>query len=466
MNFAETRFWQLLVSALGLILLGRVFLTRVFPSTSAHIDKIALLGLGMFLLLSVSWVTFAIFLVVAVSSYVGLAWIIGHHRRRAAIYLLILIPLQLAPLVYYKYADFIANRVIGLQIPALHDLAIPVGISFYTFQKVAFVIDTLALNRPLPRFLDYMNFAGFFPQIVAGPIERRQDLLPQMEKFRFRWLPVQIDDGARWIALGLFFKRCLADNIAPYVDISVQNNPYLIWLANLSFGLRIYYDFAGYSLIAVGLGRCLGIRLTLNFLSPYCACSSVEFWRRWHITLSRWFRDYLYIPLGGGRTKYWAGTVAVVFIVSGIWHGAGWNFLIWGAMHAAFLIINRTAAKLSLPGPLGWGLTMLATFFAWVSFYESRTEVLITKLRVLLSPAAYHLASLRAAVNQIDPGHGTTLVGLLIFSCAVLVLEWLSVRRKNEAYYYLRQPAAVVSLVFLTVLLAPGHNNAFIYFAF
>src|SRR5206468_5042002 len=141
----------------------------------------------------------------------------------------------------------------------------------------------------------------------------------------------------------------LADNLAAYFDASSTSNGYLIWLANVLFGLRIYYDFAGYSLVAFGLARCLGIRLTLNFASPYCSTSSGEFWRRWHITLSQWFRDYMYIPLGGGRTKHWAGTVAIVFLVSGIWHGAGWNFLIWGALHACFLILNRVGAKLSLP---------------------------------------------------------------------------------------------------------------------
>ena len=139
MNFAEIRFWQLLVSTLGLILLARAFFNAVFPSKSYRFDKPALLGLGLFLLLSVSWVTFAIFLVVAVSSYVGLDWIIKHHRNRGPIYLVLLIALQLSPLVYYKYADFIANRVIGLEIPAFHDLAVPVGISFYSFQTVASV---------------------------------------------------------------------------------------------------------------------------------------------------------------------------------------------------------------------------------------------------------------------------------------------------------------------------------------
>ena len=151
-----------------------------------------------------------------------------------------------------------------------------------------------------------------------------------MEGFRFRWSAENLNEGAGWIALGLFFKMCLADNLAVYFNGSVSNAWRLIWLNNLLFGLRIYYDFAGYSLIAVGLGRCLGVKLTLNFLSPYCSTSMVEFWRRWHVTLSQWFRDYVYIKLGGGRVRWLAFNVALVFIVSGI-----------GTARAAILCFGR-----------------------------------------------------------------------------------------------------------------------------
>jgi alginate O-acetyltransferase complex protein AlgI len=292
----------------------------------------------------------------------------------------VLIPVQLLPLVFYKYANFMTNQVLSLDLDFFRGLVIPVGISFYTFQKVAFVVDTLQANKPMPRFLDYMNFAGFFPQIVAGPIERREDLLPQIEQFRFRWLPQDINDGASWIVVGLFFKCCLADNLALYFDPVSLINAYLIWLANVVFGLRIYYDFAGYSLIALGIARCFGIRLTLNFASPYCATSATEFWRRWHITLSQWFRDYMYIPMGGGRVPWWAFNVTLVFVGSGIWHGAGWNFVLWGAMHGAFLIMNRAlGSRLGLPAVVSWTVTMLATFIAWLSFYELRPAVLFTK---------------------------------------------------------------------------------------
>ena len=466
MNFADLRFWQLLLAGVTLICLIRICVLGILPELSGTFDKLALLGLGLFLLSCVGRTTFTVFLVVAVTTWGGLAWIMKYHSNHARKYLLMLIALQFLPLFYFKYANFVANQVLELNMPRLHNLLIPVGISFYTFQKVAFVIDTLAFRQPLPPFLDFMNFASFFPQIVAGPIERRQNLLPQVQGFQFKWSPRDIDEGARWIVVGLFFKCCLADNLARYVDTAPSENPYLIWLANLLFGLRIYYDFAGYSLVAVGLARCLGVRLTLNFTSPYCATSITEFWRRWHITLSQWFRDYLYIPLGGGRTRWWAGVVAVVFIASGFWHGAGWNFMFWGALHASYLIFNRTAAKVPVPSLLGWALTMLATFFAWLCFYERRTDVLFSKIAVLLGPANYDADHLRAALTDLANPHGLVLASFLAVMSAVMSMEWLSIRRKSEPYYYLRQNGVGMALVILTVLLAPGKNNAFIYFAF
>jgi alginate O-acetyltransferase complex protein AlgI len=430
-------------------------------------DKAALLSLGLFLLICVSWVTFLIFLLVAVLSYVGLKWILRQDPGSWHRYLFVLIPLQLAPLVYYKYANFAMNEVLGFDLPPLRHLIIPVGISFYTFQKVAFVVDTLAFKQPPPRFLDYLNFAGFFPQIVAGPIERRKDLLPQMQAFRFRWLPAELNHGAERIALGLFFKLCLADNLAILFDGASTQNAYEIWLANIVLGLRIYYDFAGYSLIALGLASMLGVRLTLNFASPYCATSMVEFWRRWHITLSQWFRDYLYVPLGGGRVRWWAFNVALVFVVSGIWHGAGWNFVFWGAVHGLALIVNRILGRrLKLPSAVGWTLTMLTSFCAWLGFYETRTAVLFTKLKALFNPHAYGSSALHEALQQWWSPNGFVVLCFLVLTAVVLVLEWQSVARRDVPYYYLCRPAVLVGLVILTVILAPGRSNGFIYFAF
>jgi alginate O-acetyltransferase complex protein AlgI len=467
MNFAESRFWGLLAAGLTVIVLLRWIFGSWLGKRRDEFDKVALLSLGLFLLLCVSWVTFIIFLVVALLSYAGLKWILRHDPKRWHHYLFVLIPLQLAPLVYYKYGNFVVNNVLGLNAPSLQHLIIPVGISFYTFQKVAFVVDTLAFKHPLPRFLDYLNFAGFFPQIVAGPIERRKDLLPQMEAFRFRWSAEQVNLGAERIALGLFFKLCLADNLATFFDGTSISNAYEIWLANLVFGLRIYYDFAGYSLIALGLAAMLGVRLTLNFASPYCASSMVEFWRRWHITLSQWFRDYLYVPLGGGRVRWWAFNVALVFVVSGIWHGAGWNFVLWGAIHGFALIMNRLLAPRLKPGAmLGWLFTMLTSFCAWLGFYETRTSVLAMKMKTLLNPHAYGGVALREVLHKWSSASGFVLMCFLLLTAVILLLEWQSVARRDAPYYFLCRPVVLIALVILTVLLAPGKSNGFIYFAF
>jgi D-alanyl-lipoteichoic acid acyltransferase DltB (MBOAT superfamily) len=401
-----------------------------------------------------------------VVTYAGLAWIQRHHAAHARAWLVVLIPLQLLPLFYYKYADFAVNRVLGADVPALRGLLIPVGISFYTFQLVGFVLDTLAFRQPLPRFLDCLNFAGFFPQLVAGPIERRADLLPQMESFRWRWLPAGLNEGAPWVVTGLFFKCVLADNLAAYFQSGSTENPYLIWLANAIFGLRIYFDFAGYSLCALGLGRCLGVRLTLNFLSPYTATSIIEFWRRWHVTLSQWFRDYLYVPLGGGRVPWWAANIALVFVVSGIWHGAGWNFILWGGLHALYLIIARLANRLPMPSALGWGLTVLAVTAAWIGFYELDPARLAAKLRALLTPSAYGLSALREAALSQAPREWFALGLFLALAGLTLLAEWLSVRRASRPYAYLTTPRMAALLAVLTVWLAPAKNNGFIYFAF
>ena len=466
MNFAELRFWELLAGALAVVLLLRSVLARS-GKLAADFDRCGLIFIGLVLLLAVSRVTFLIFLLVAVGTYFGLKWILQAHGRAPRRYLFVLIPLQLLPLFYYKYADFVANDVLSLHVDSLRHLIIPVGISFYTFQKVAFVLDTLALKEPLPRFLDYMNFAGFFPQIVAGPIERRDSLLPQMQAFRFTWNAPAINAGVSWIVIGFYFKCCLADNLADLFRPDSVSNAYVIWINNVLFGLRIYYDFAGYSLIALGVARCLGVRLTLNFESPYCSTSSTEFWRRWHITLSQWFRDYVYFPLGGGRVPWWVANVMIVFLISGVWHGAGWNFVLWGALHGLFLIINRLAGpKLHVPTSIGWAITLLATFLAWLCFYETRVPTLVRKLQSLFTPGAYSLANLRTAQLAWTEPERFVMLCFVLLSAATLWTEWQSLRRANEPFALFHKPVILILLIALTVILAPGKSNGFIYFAF
>ncbi len=461
MNFAELRFWLLLAGGL-LVALG----VRLAVPTSARdlFDRVALALIGISLLLAVSWLTFLVYAGVMGVTFLGLRWILSHPDRR--VWALPLVAIQLAPLLFYKYGHFFTAEILRQPGWVAADLVIPVGISFYTFQKVAFVIDTVYRGQALPGFLDYANFAGFFPQIVAGPIERREDLLPQMEKFRFRWEPGALDAGASWVVVGLFLKMCLADNLAVFLQRDAGANAYLIWFNNLLFALRIYFDFAGYSLVALGLGAGFGVRLTLNFASPYLAASPGEFWRRWHITLSQWFRDYLYIPMGGNRVRRWALNLLLVFMVSGLWHGAGWNFIAWGFFHGVLLIV----AAVSWPkGPrLGWlgrWLTLGAVLFSWMLFYETRTDVLVENLRTLASPVGYSKAALTGFLGWMKSANGVVASAFIALSAVVFWLEARSLVR-GEAYSEFRRPWVQAALIVLTVLLSPGVSNGFIYFAF
>jgi alginate O-acetyltransferase complex protein AlgI len=191
-----------------------------------------------------------------------------------------------------------------------------------------------------------------------------------------------------------------------------------------------------------------------------------EFWRRWHITLSTWFRDYVYLPLGGSRTKTWALSILVVFVVSGIWHGAGWNFILWGLFWGFFLLLFHTFKAWSIPRPIGWALTMIGAFFAWLCFYETRTEILFAKMGTLLDPTAYTLTNLQQVIAILEPGNAFVLAAFLLMAFSALGVELLSLRKTGEPYAFFKKPALLCLLVALTVLLAPSEKNDFIYFAF
>ncbi len=469
MNFSEARFWGYLIIALGIALAGRVFFGKSLlraPGACSLYDRSSILLVSLWLLGCMSWLTLGIFLSVCILTYIGMWCFVRAGTRGKWMLMVVLIPLQLLPLGYFKYSDFLVNGILGQNIPVLERLIIPVGLSFYTFQMIGFLIDTASRGTPLPRFLDFMNFAGFFPQIVAGPIERRENLLPQMQSFQYQWNAANINQGATWIALGLFFKMCLADNLALFFGASDPRNPFLVWLDNLLFGLRIYYDFAGYSFTALGLAMCLGVSLTINFASPYLATSPQEFWRRWHITLSTWFRDYLYIPLGGSRTRLWPLALLFVFVVSGVWHGSGWGFVLWGAVWGLFLVVFRFANPLFRPAALGCALTLLAAMFAWLFFYETETAALTVKLTAIFTPAAYSLDNLKASIASIGGTQAYVLVCFLTLSFFSFALEFASLACGGAAYCLLRRPWVSAALVVLTVLLAPSEKNDFIYFAF
>lgn len=308
-------------------------------------------------------------------------------RRRAL--LAVSLSVNLGVLFIFKYFNFFSDSAglffqsIGLNYaPGTLNVLLPVGISFYTFQSMSYTIDVYRGRiKPEEHAGIFATFIAFFPQLVAGPIERAQNMLPQFrEKFDFDY--ERIVSGLRLILWGVFKKVVIADRVAIYVN-AVYNNTgdYQGWpllIATFFFAFQIYCDFSGYSDIAIGTARVMGFRLMDNFRQPYLATSIRDFWRRWHISLSTWFRDYLYIPLGGSRVSLGRNLVnlMIVFVVSGLWHGANWTFVVWGALHGLFIVIETVIARFTpagrtLSAPLKAGqivLTFVLVCLAWVFF--------------------------------------------------------------------------------------------------
>lgn len=269
------------------------------------------------------------------------------------------IALSILPLLIFKYYNFISNSIsdflkdyyLSYQIPILN-LSLPIGISFYIFKSISYIIDVYRGENTIETHLGrFSTYIAFFPQLLAGPIERAKRFLPQM-KDDLDFNKENFANGLRLILWGFFQKVVIADNLAVLVD-TIYNNPYqyrgfTLSLATIFFSFQIYCDFSGYSDIAIGVAQLMGITTMANFDRPYFASSIQEFWRRWHISLSTWLRDYIYIPLGGSRVRYLRHylNIIVVMLICGLWHGANWTFMIWGAIHGMYLIISLLTKEL------------------------------------------------------------------------------------------------------------------------
>ncbi|MBW0005838.1 MAG: MBOAT family protein [Hyphomicrobiales bacterium] len=312
-----------------------------------------------------------------------------HGRTRKAFFILGLV-WNLGILAYFKYADFFISSldaVARLDWPLLH-IVLPLGISFFTFQKIAYLADIHAgYAKPGP-LADFALFVFFFPQLIAGPIVHHSEVMPQFRAMAGKnqekdfWLETSI--GLTLLLIGLVKKVCIADQLAPYAtnvfDHAAQNS-YRIgilaaWQGALAYTVELYTDFSGYSDMAIGLARLFGVKLPANFNSPYKSTSIIEFWRRWHMTLSRFLRDYLYIPLGGNRKgnarRYL--NLMVTMLLGGLWHGAAWTYVAWGGLHGLYLLVNHawlSVAKRALPPLLSWAVTFFAVITAWVFFRAS-----------------------------------------------------------------------------------------------
>lgn len=470
MNFASYEFWKLLfLCFIGSRLI--IAATRTLPpEKQTTVSKLCLLATALTLLGSESTLTLTAFLWVILLGWLTLllqpTQLPTPLKNTAFITLLIA---QLAPLFYYKYWNFFVNETLGLDLRN-PSVLIPMGLSFYTFQTIGLWVDNLRTPQPRPRFLDYLTFSSFFPQIVAGPIEKRSHLLPQIENNHFRIHREHLNTALGWIILGLAYKMVIADNLGLFSEkfrIDPSNATH-IWLECLTFGMRIYFDFAGYSFIAIGLALLFGIHLTLNFLSPYWSANLRDFWRTWHITLGAWLRDYIYLPLGGRKSPRWPLYILIVFLISGIWHGAGWGFIIWGLLHGIGVALCRdpkTPAK--LPWPARWAITFTYTTAAWLFFMEGNTALLWEKATAFITPHSYSLAKIQAlpAIFK-GPLDALTLALILTLALTALIAEGIAIRMRKEHYHLGRHPIASILLIFLIVLLAPMEESTFIYFNF
>lgn len=412
--------------------------------------------------------------------------------------LFISLGINLGLLFYFKYTNFFIEsfvdsfRLFGskLELSSL-EIILPVGISFYTFQTLSYTIDIYKKKiKPTKNILAFFAFVSFFPQLVAGPIERASHLLPQFYK-RHKFNYDQVKSGFLLILLGLFKKMVIADRAAIYVN-SIFNSTeahdgVTYFLASIMFAFQIYCDFSGYSDIAIGLGRTMGFDLMKNFDSPYSSKSLTEFWRRWHISLSTWFRDYVYIPLGGSkkgkfRTYF---NLFLVFLISGFWHGAALTFIIWGAIHGLILVVEKMFRKFAKENssissihkklnyfkPIPIGFTFSIVCIAWVFFRANSATQAFNVIKQIFTDFNWRVLKVSSTY-----AHGLKVnefIYLAIFIFSLFVFDYfhrkVNLRRLlNKTNISVRWSFYVIAVIIIAIFGIYGDrtNHEFIYFQF
>ncbi|MFO1402735.1 MAG: MBOAT family O-acyltransferase [Steroidobacteraceae bacterium] len=369
-----------------LVVFGAIVLNR-YTWKSLRAQNLLYVAASYYFYAQWDWRFLSLLIISTLLDYI-VGWQIEHDARHRRRWLALSVTGNLGILGFFKYYNFfVSEAVAGLQSLGIHasapalNIILPVGISFYTFQTMTYALDIyrgqMKATRDLVAFATYV---AFFPQLVAGPIERAANLLEQFERL-WRFDEKKFTEGLRLVLFGLALKIGVADKLAPVVE-RIFDNPGshdggTLALGSVYFAFQIYGDFCGYSTIAIGIAKILGVELMTNFSTPYFATSPQDFWRRWHISLSTFFRDYLYIPLGGSRTTPLKAdrNALVTFTVSGLWHGANWTFIVWGFYHGLLLVLQRRLAALRLPRlaaapatALSMGLTFVLVCIGWVLF--------------------------------------------------------------------------------------------------
>lgn len=392
------------------------------------------------------------------------------EKTRSKVHLFFALLVDLGLLGYFKYMDFFLhswNAAFDTAIP-LPGIILPLGISFFTFTQIAFLVDAYRGETKNYSFLYYSLFVTFFPHLIAGPILYHKDMIPQFKRAKhFVFSHKSFALGLTVFALGLFKKVVIADSLIPWVKPVFEQAGnvgfFEAWSGALAYTFQLYFDFSGYSEMAIGLGLLLNLRLPLNFDSPYKSFSIIEFWRRWHMTLSTFLKRYLYIPLGGNRQGQGKKmrNLMITMLLGGLWHGAGWTYVIWGGLHGMFLVINHTWRKfgVKLPKCLAWVVTFLAVVFAWVFFRAATVQDALALVQTMLGFKGIDFAGLQQLVG--GKTEVLALMGLLLFVAKCPnVGEFVSRFRPNWQW------AVLVSLVLVVSLLQLTHVTEFLYFQF
>ncbi len=399
---------------------------------------------------------------------------------------------NLALLGYFKYSDFFIenyNTVFDTDISLLH-LALPLAISFYTFQQIAYLVDSYRSETKEYDFLNYAVFVTFFPQLIAGPIVHHAEMMPQFATMRNKVINYRnIALGLFIFSMGLFKKVVIADTFAVWAtngfDVAEKLEMIEAWAASLSYTFQLYFDFSGYTDMAIGIALLFNITLPINFNSPYKALSIQDFWRRWHMTLSRFLKDYVYIPLGGnrkGETRTYINLFAT-FLLGGIWHGAGWTFVFWGALHGVALMIHRVwhTLGMKLPTLLAWFITFNFVNITWVFFRAKEWEDALKVLHgmflgnvVLPVPFTHKLAFLTQ--YGVEFGNTFTITSdgkelfISLFLGFILILAFKNTHERMEKSsdkyrFVLTVFAALITIVSLIGIVATPYTE-FLYFNF
>jgi D-alanyl-lipoteichoic acid acyltransferase DltB (MBOAT superfamily) len=408
-------------------------------------------------------------------------------RSPSKIWFAIGVALNLSLIALFKYADFfigVYNSALGTGY-SVWGLLLPLGISFFTFQQIAFLLECYKgkLDKHSFSFHDYALFVTFFPQLIAGPICHPGQLLPQLQLIKkgYRVLSEQAGKGLFLIIVGLFKKVVVADTLASYVNPAFSDvgslSFYDAWVTALGFSLQLYFDFSAYCEMAMGLALLFGISLPINFLSPYKATNIQDFWRRWHITLGQFLKTHLYVPLGGNRKgmiRMFAAAV-LTMLLGGLWHGAGWQFIAWGALHGAFLIGFSlwVTTGVKLPDWSGRLITFTCVTFAWVMFRAESFADASMMYHTLLGangvqlPLIYHLVSGLEHVS--DFAHSAFYSGYEIWALFLLVYFTMTARNLHDHLVDLKphwKPAAIVSSAGIIAVYFLGTPSTFLYFNF